>query len=156
MVSNPGKIKKLLVDSQQSYQRVAILTEKGKIFWCGRNEYGWAMMGNTSDVNTFTQMATDLGSGTHSHATNMWFTGNGRYGSFWTKDQTGAIKCCGYNGNYELGIGNTSNQSSAVEPKWQVNTGTTSTTVQNLENIKDIGCNSAYVTMDVFSTHINI
>ena len=51
-----GKIKKLLVDSQQSYQRVAILTEKGKIYWCGRNEYGWAMMGNTSDVNTFTQM----------------------------------------------------------------------------------------------------
>ena len=152
--SNPGKIKKLLVDSQQSYQRVAILTEKGKIFWCGRNEYGWAMMGNTSDVNTFTQMANGPGSGTHSHATNMWFTGNGRYGSFWTKDQTGAIKCCGYNGNYELGIGNTSNQSSAVEPKWQVNTGTTSTTVQNLENIKDIGCNSAYGNQWMCSVHI--
>ena len=55
--SNPGKIKKLLVDSQESYQRVAILTEKGKIFWCGRNEYGWAMMGNTTDVNTFTQVS---------------------------------------------------------------------------------------------------
>ena len=152
--SNPGKIKKLLVDSQESYQRVAILTEKGKIFWCGRNEYGWAMMGNTSDVNTFTQMANGPGSGTHSHATNMWFTGNGRYASFWTKDQTGAIKCCGYNGNYELGIGNTSNQSSAVEPKWQVNTGTTSTTVQNLENIKDIGCNSAYGNQWMCSVHI--
>ena len=84
----------------------------------------------------------------------MWFTGNGRYASFWTKDQTGAIKCCGYNGNYELGIGNTNNQSSAVEPKWQVNTGTTSTTVQNLENIKDIGCNSAYGNQWMCSVHI--
>ena len=152
--TNPGKIKKLLLDSQESYQRVAILTEKGKIFWCGRNEYGWAMMGNTTDVNTFTQMANGPGSGTHSHCTNMWFTGNGRYASFWTKDQTGAIKCCGYNGNYELGIGNTSNQSSAVEPKWQVNTGTSSTTVQNLENIKDIGCNSAYGNQWMCSVHI--
>ena len=108
------KLKKLLVDSQQSYQRVAILTEKGKIYWCGRNEYGWAMMGNTSDVNTFTQMGNGPGSGTHSSATNMWFTGNGRYASFWTKDQEGKIKCAGYNGNYELGLGNTTNQSSAV------------------------------------------
>ena len=72
------------------------------------------MMGNTTDVNTFTQMGNGLGSGTHSSATNMWFTGNGRYASFWTKDQqSGKIKCCGYNGNYELGLGNTTNQSSA-------------------------------------------
>ncbi len=152
--SGAGKIKKLLVDSQQSYQRVAILTEKGKIYWCGRNEYGWAMMGNTSDVNTFTQMGNGPGSGTHSHATNMWFTGNGRYASFWTKDQTGAIKCAGYNGNYELGLGNTTNQSSAVSPKWQVNVGTTSVTTQDVHNIKDIGCQSAYGNQWHCSVHL--
>ena len=53
------------------------------------------------------------------------FTGNGRYASFWTKDSTGAIKCCGYNNSYELGIGNNNNQSSAVSPKWQINGTTT-------------------------------
>ena len=138
--SNAGTIKKLLVDSQQSYQRVAVLTDKGKIYWSGRNEYGWAMMGNTTDVNTFTQMSGGPGSGTNSYCANMWFTGNGRYASFWTKDSTGAIKCCGYNGSYELGIGNNNNQSSAVDPKWQIN----GTTTADLENIKDIGCNSEY------------
>ena len=138
--SNPGKIKKLLVDSQQSYGRTAILTEKGKIYWCGRNEYGWAMMGNTSDVSTFTIMSNGPGSGTYSDCQNMWFTGNGRYASFWTKDSIGDIKCCGYNGNYELGIGNSTNQTAAVSPKWQIN----GTTTSDLHNIKDIGCNSEY------------
>ena len=138
--SNPGKIKKLLVDSQQSYQRCAILTEKGKIYWCGRNEYGWAMMGNTTDVSTFTIMSNGPGSGTYSDCQNMWFTGNGRYASFWTKDSKDEIKCCGYNGNYELGIGNSTNQTAAVSPKWQIN----GTTTSDLHNIKDIGCNSEY------------
>ena len=138
--ANAGKIKKLLVDSQQSYQRVAVLTDKGKVYWCGRNEYGWPMMGNTTDVSTFTIMSGGPGSGTYSKCANMWFTGNGRYASFWTKDQTGKIECCGYNDNYELGIGNNSNQSSAVTPKWQIN----GTTTSDLENIKDIGCNSEY------------
>ena len=138
--ANPGGIKKILVDSQQSYQRIAILTDKGKIWWCGRNEYGWPMMGNTTDVSTFTQMSGGPGSGTYSDCANMWFTGNGRYSSFWTKDSTGSIKCCGYNSSYELGIGNNNNQSSAVSPKWQIN----GTTTADLENIKDIGCNSEY------------
>ncbi len=138
--ANPGKIKKLLVDSQQSYQRCAILTEKGKIYWCGRNEYGWAMMGNTTDVSTFTIMSNGPGSGTYSDCQNMWFTGNGRYASFWTKDSTDSIKCCGYNGNYELGIGNSTNQTAAISPKWQIN----GTTTSDLHNIKDIGCNSEY------------
>ena len=138
--ANAGKIKKLLVDSQQSYQRCAILTEKGKIYWTGRNEYGWAMMGNTTDVSTFTIMSSGPGSGTYSDCANMWFTGNGRYASFWTKDSTGSIRCCGYNGNYELGIGNSTNQSAPVTPKWQIN----GTTTSDLSNIKEIGCNSEY------------
>jgi len=85
-------------------------------------------------------MSNGPGSGTYSDCQNMWFTGNGRYASFWTKDSVGAIKCCGYNGNYELGIGNSTNQTAAVSPKWQIN----GTTTSDLHNIKDIGCNSEY------------
>jgi len=138
--SSIGGIKKLLIDSEASYGRVAILTDKGQIFWTGRNEFGWAMMGNTTDVSTFTKMSSGPGSGSYGTCSNMWFTGNGRYASFYTKDQVGNIKCCGYNANYELGIGNSTNQTSPVTPKWQIN-GTTAT---DLENIKDIGCNSEY------------
>ena len=43
-------------------------------------------------------------------------TGNGQYQSFWVYDGT-ALQCIGNNNNYQLGFGNSTNQTALVTPQ---------------------------------------
>lgn len=130
-----GKIKKLLCDERGSYGRAAILTEKGTIYTCGYNANGgWMGNGNETQLNQWTINANGPGNAANADCENMWFTGNGQYGSFWCIDSLGNLMCAGYNGYYQLGVGNTTNQTTWTTPKVQIG----STTLKDFRNVKQV------------------
>ncbi len=79
------------------------LTNDGKVFSCGLNNYGQLGLGNTTSQNTPQQILA-LNSLTISA-----IACGGRHTIFLTND--GKVYCCGANFNGELGLGNTTNHS---------------------------------------------
>jgi alpha-tubulin suppressor-like RCC1 family protein len=132
--ANEGNIVKLLSDNYASYGRAAILTDKGRVFTTGYNGYGWAMAGNTNQQNIWTQVTLGPGSGTSATATNMWFVGNGQYGSFWVYDEAAEeMYTCGRNNYYQLSNGSSTDTSSPGVAQWDING-----QLSNIQNVKAV------------------
>ena len=140
--ANEGEIVKLMCDGYGSYGRAAILTDKGRVFTTGYNGYGWAMAGNTNQQNIWTQCTLGPGSGVNATASNMWFVGNGQYGSFWVWDETAEeMYTCGRNNYYQLSNGSASDTSSPGVAQWDIN--------GNISNIKDVNAVMGWSQADV-------
>ena len=131
--ANAGTITKIQADEYGSYGRAAILTSKKRIYTTGYNSYGWNMSGNTNQQNAWTQVTYGPGAGPLGTAENMWFVGNGQYQSFFVYDGT-KLESIGNNNNYQLGIGNSSNQTSLSECQVDIHGQLTSIT-----NVKWVG-----------------
>lgn len=118
--ANQGKIAKVLKDDHASFGRTAILTDKGRVFVCGYNGYGWMGNNNTTQLNILTQTGSGIGSSINTSCVNMWFTGNGQYHSFFKKSLNGDIDAVGRNNNFQLGDNTSSDRLVAVTPNWRI------------------------------------
>lgn len=133
-----GKIIKMQTAEYGSYSCAALLTDKGDIYTTGYNSYSWNMSGNSNQQNAWTKAAN--GPGSQGEATNIWFTGNGQYQTFWVYDGANdKLLCIGNNNNYQLGIGNATNQTSLQTPQVSIHGSTT-----DIKNVKEVlGCSQS-------------
>lgn len=141
-----GKIAKVLKDDHGSYGRTAILTDKGRVYTCGYNGYGWMGNNNTSQLNSLTQIGSGVGSSSSQNCVNMWFTGNGQYHSMFTQGLNGTISAYGRNNNFQLGDGTSTDRSVAVTPNWRIR-GTNYV-------LRDVKCILGHSSNDFHRTHV--
>ena len=97
-----------------------ILKNDGSVWSCGRNEYGELGSGDATDRTTFTQVTTNINNDVEQIACGYQHT-------FILKND-GSVWSCGYNGNGQLGLGNTT----AYKTFTKVTT--------NISDVKQITC----------------
>ena len=73
-----------------------VLTEEGRIYSCGSNDYGQLGLGNNNDVNTLTKI--NFKQKIKSIVTGRW--------SLYVLTEESQIYSCGCNDNGQLGLGN--------------------------------------------------
>ena len=100
-----------------------ILKNDGTLWSCGRNNYGQLGLGDTGGRATFTQVT--------ANADNIKKVYCGREHTFILKND-GTLWGCGYNGNGQLGLGDTNNRTTFT----QITT--------NTDNIKSIYCGAGH------------
>ena len=141
-----GKIAKVLKDDHASYGRTAILTDKGRVYGCGYNAYGWMGNNNTTQLNILTQIGSGVGSAANPTCVNMWFTGNGQYHSMFTQALNGTISAYGRNNNFQLGDTTSTDRTVAVTPNWRIR-GTNYA-------LRDVKCISGHSSGDHHRTYV--
>lgn len=92
-----------------NYGRLFIKKSDGYIYGTGYNVYGQLGLGDTTNRTSFTKI-TALGT----DVANVFSLGGG-YGCTIVQKTNGTILACGYNGEGQLGIGNTTSQSNFVD-----------------------------------------
>lgn len=110
------------ISTRSCYALVRNSDDSRELYAWGYNGYGQLCQGNISDYYVPTLVSFDQA--TNGKIIEIWATG-GNYASFWFLTDQGKMYACGYNGNGQLGVGDTTNRSSITFVKtW----GTTSTT----------------------------
>ena len=107
----PGPVAKMWTSSHGSYGHSYMLLTDGRLYFCGRNNYGILGTGNTSDKNSWTQCGGDGAS----NVSDIKSTGGNTTWAIILKVD-GTIRTVGYNGNGQLGVGHTTNQTTWQTP----------------------------------------
>lgn len=110
------------ISTRSNYALIRNNDDTRELYAWGYNGYGQLGQGNTTDYYTPTLVSFDQV--TNGKIIEIWSTG-GNYASFWFLTDQGKMYAIGYNGNGQLGVGDTTNRNTPTLVKtW----GTTSTT----------------------------
>jgi alpha-tubulin suppressor-like RCC1 family protein len=110
------------ISTRSCYALIRNSDDTRELYAWGYNGYGQLGQGNATDYYQPTLVSFDQT--TNGKIIEIWATG-GNYGSFWFLTDQGKMYAIGYNGNGQLGVGDTTNRSS---PTFVKTWGTTSTT----------------------------
>jgi alpha-tubulin suppressor-like RCC1 family protein len=116
----------------------AILTSKGQVFVAGLQTTGQFMINSTAQTNSWTRCTSGPGSSAGNGAANVWLYGDPANGCMMVRDSTdGTTWVAGYNGQYMLGEGTSTNSSIAVKARVRSRAQT-----YDLLNVADLACQS--------------
>lgn len=94
------------------------LFDNGNLYTWGNNEYGNLGLGNTTFTPFPTLVTNDVAEVYNHPSTGGGSTTTGNYSKLLVRKTDGKVYGCGYNAHYELGLGNTTNQTSLTELTW--------------------------------------
>jgi len=96
----------------------AILTSKGRVYVAGSQPTGQFMIASVSQTNTWTQCTSGPGSSAGAGARDVWLYGDPNNGCMMVRDNVdGTTWVAGYNGQYLLGDGTSTNSSIAIKAR---------------------------------------
>ena len=95
------------------YKHTCILKNDGSIWSCGSNNTGQLGLGDTTNRNTFTQVTTNINNDVRQIACGVYYTV--------ILKNDGSVWSCGYNGNGNLGLADTTDRSTFSQVTTNIN-----------------------------------